>query len=133
MEHDIVGDDHDQEILDLLVFKMVKGYSKDRILRLMILLSVTEGGLKEAHYKLLLKTYVECYGIEDLHTILGAEDMGLFRKKGTAKFDWKKIKNEFQLINTDIRVSNPVDISFTYNGYAPLSVKIVEMFIAGGF
>ena len=133
MEHDIIGDDHDQEILDLITFKMVKGYSKDRILRLLFLLSITEGGLKEAHYKHLLKTYIECYGIEDLHTILGAEDMGIFWKKGAVKYDWKKIKQEFQLINVDIRVQNPVDISFTYNGYAPLSVKIVEMFIAGGF
>jgi len=111
---------------------MTKGYNKDRILRLMFLLSITEGGLKEATYKILIKTYIECYGIEELHVLLGAEDMGLFWKKG-GWFDWKKIKSEFSLINTDVRVENPNDINFAYNGYAPLSVKILEMFIAGGF
>jgi hypothetical protein len=61
----------------------------------MFLLSITEGGLKEATFKILVKTYVESYGIEDMHTLLGAEDMGIFRKKGSAKYDWKKIKTEF--------------------------------------
>lgn len=91
MEHEIVGDEHSPELIELLIFKMTKGFKKERILWLLFLLSITEGGLKEATYKLLLKTYVECYGIEDLYVILNAEDMGIFKKK-SGRFDWKKIK-----------------------------------------
>jgi len=94
MEQDIIGDDHEAKLIELLCFKMTKQFEKDRILRLIFLLSITEGGLKEATYKLIIKTYVECYGIEDLHVLLGAEDMGIFRKK-SGKFDWKKIRDDF--------------------------------------
>lgn len=103
MEHEIIGTGLDKTLLETIEFKMAKGYSKDRILRLMILLSVTEGGLKEATYKALVKIFVECYGVEELNSILNAEDMGLLKKK-SGRFDWTKIKNAFDLINEEVRV-----------------------------
>ena len=30
------------------------------------------------------------------------------------------------MINEDVRVNDPVDISYVYNGYSPLSVKFIE-------
>jgi hypothetical protein len=30
------------------------------------------------------------------------------------------------LINEDVKVNDPVDISYVYNGYSPLSVKFIE-------
>jgi hypothetical protein len=38
------------------------------------------------------------------------------------------------LINEEVRISDPVDISYVYNGYAPLSVKFIEnVMMAHGF
>ena len=112
---------------------MAKGCEKNQILRLIILLSLTENGFKEKQYHALKKLYIECYGIEELHTLINAEDkVKVFKKKG-GTFNWKKIKEEFDLINEEVNIENPVDNSYVYNGYAPLSVKIVEYFMAGGF
>jgi hypothetical protein len=33
------------------------------------------------------------------------------------------------LINEETRINDPVDISYVYNGYSPLSVKFVENII----
>ena len=133
MEHNIIEGGYLKEVIELLEFKMAKGVEKDYILRLMILLSLTEGGLKEKQFYSLKKLYIECYGIEELHTLLNAEEkMKLFRKK-QGKFDWEKIKREFTLINEEVDVENPIDISYVYSGYAPLSVKIIEYFLGGGF
>ena len=49
----------------------------------------------------------------------------MFRVKDK-KFDWPKIKKAFKLINEEVKVSDPVDISYVYNGYSPLSVKFIE-------
>ena len=38
-----------------------------------------------------------------------------------------------QLINTSVRTENPNDISYTYFGYAPISCKMVEIFLSLGF
>ena len=40
----------------------------------------------------------------------------------------------FKLINEETRIQDPVDISYVYNGYSPLSVKLIETIIQqGGF
>ena len=38
------------------------------------------------------------------------------------------------MINEETRIQDPVDISYVYNGYSPLSVKFIELCMqAGGF
>lgn len=50
------------------------------------------------------------------------------------RFDWNKLKKIFKLINEEVRIQDPNDFSYVYNGYAPLSVKFLEtIFNAGGF
>jgi hypothetical protein len=40
----------------------------------------------------------------------------------------------FNLINEETRIQDPIDISYVYNGYSPLSVKFIELLMhAGGF
>ena len=40
----------------------------------------------------------------------------------------------FKLINEETRIQDPIDISYVYNGYSPLSVKFIETFLySGGF
>lgn len=58
--------------------------------------------------------------------------MGLFTKK-EGKFDWEKIKDKLNIINEEVNRINPQDISYAYNGYSPLSVKLLEYFLDGGF
>lgn len=43
--------------------------------------------------------------------------------------DWSKLKKVFKLINEETRIQDPVDISYVYNGYSPLSVKLIETII----
>lgn len=48
--------------------------------------------------------------------------------------DWAKLKKIFKLINEETRIQDPVDISYVYNGYSPLSIKLIECILtAGGF
>ena len=106
---------------------MAKGAQKDDILRLFALLSVTQGGLKEKVYQELFKQYIDCYGIEEMNTLLNMEEMGLFMKKlSRYKYDWARIMKDFLIINEEVQLKNPVDYSYVYNGYSPLSVKMVD-------
>ena len=45
------------------------------------------------------------------------------------RLDWSKLKKIFKLINEEVRIKDPNDISYVYNGYAPLSVKFIETII----
>ena len=76
---------------------------------------------------------------------MNLQDAKLLRVKDK-KLDWAKLKKviysfrniklvqEFKLINEETRIQDPVDISYVYNGYSPMSIKLIELiFQAGGF
>jgi hypothetical protein len=64
-------------------------------------------------------------------------DAGLFKlkdKKSPGYFDWnfEKIKESLKLINDEfdeLQQLNPRDISYVYNGFSPISVRLIELFL----
>lgn len=65
------------------------------------------------------------YGYQEIITLMNLQDSKLLRVKDK-KLDWNKVKKAFKLINEEVRINDPVDISYVYNGYSPLSVKFIE-------
>lgn len=71
-------------------------------------------------------------------TLMNLADAGLFKlkdKKAPGYFDWnwEKIKTSLNLINADgVNELSPSDISYVYNGFAPISVRLIELFIELG-
>lgn len=51
--------------------------------------------------------------------------MGLLKKKDESS-NWEKLKDKFKLILEDMDFENITDVHFTYSGYAPLMLKLVE-------
>ncbi len=74
---------------------------------------------------MLRKAYVMNYGYQEIITLMNMQDGRLLRVKDK-KLDWTKVKKTFKLINEEVRINDPVDISYVYNGYSPLSVKFIE-------
>lgn len=60
--------------------------------------------------------------------MMNMADAKLVRVKDK-KLDWAKLKKTFKLINEETRIQDPVDISYVYNGYSPLSIKLIETII----
>lgn len=127
LEQGIIIGENIKEVIESLILLMAKGVEKDNILRLFCLLSVTQSGLKDKVYQELLKQYIDCYGFEEMNVLLNLEEMGLFMKKQSRyKYDWPRVMKDFLIINEEVQLKNPVDYSYVYNGYSPLSVKIVD-------
>ena len=125
LEQSIIYGESTKEMIENLQLMMAKGVDKDNILRLIALITITNSGIKDKVYQELFQQYIECYGFEEMNTLLNMEEMGLFRKK-QGKYDWARIMKEFLIINEETQLKNPVDYSYVYNGYSPLSVKVVE-------
>lgn len=61
---------------------------------------------------------------------MNLQDAGLFKLKDkNTGWDWAKIKESYNLVNPDINFLEPSDISYILNGFAPLSVRIIELII----
>ncbi|XP_049849357.1 vacuolar protein sorting-associated protein 33A-like [Schistocerca gregaria] len=98
-----------------------------RILRLLCLLSLCTGGLKEKTYNFFVKEIIQTYGIEHLFTLNNLGKMGLLCKYGETKpANWfSNARQMFNLIITDPDEQEPPDMASIYSGYSPLSAKIV--------
>ncbi|GAV77193.1 Sec1 domain-containing protein [Cephalotus follicularis] len=104
-----------------------------KILRLLILFSVTNSGLPKKHFDYLRqRELLHSYGFEHLETLINLEKSGLLKKQ-ESKSNWLTIKRALQLVIEDTDTANPNDISYVFSGYAPLSIRLVQHAVRSGW
>ena len=97
-----------KEIITSLEAKMVKQYDMYTVIRLFILLSTTLSGLKQAEFDHLRRTFITCYGYQEIASMLNMQDARLFKMRDK-KMDWNKIKN-VSISNFILKLSNIVGV-----------------------
>jgi hypothetical protein len=99
-----------------------------KVLRLLCLLSLTTGGLKEKTHAFFIKEIIQTYGYEYIFTINNLSKLGFLRKQGESKLgNWfGNVRGPMKLLVLDVNEKDPNDIAYTYSGYAPLSCRLVE-------
>ncbi|XP_024521213.1 vacuolar protein-sorting-associated protein 33 homolog [Selaginella moellendorffii] len=95
------------------------------VLRLLVILSVTNNGLQKKHFDYFRRELLQSYGWENLFFINDLERAGLLRKQ-ESKSNWLTLKRGLRLVVSDTDDSNPKDISYAFSGYAPLSIRLVQ-------
>jgi len=94
------------------------------VMRLLCLYSLVNSGVKAKQYDQIKRSIIQSYGYEHLLTLCNMERVGILRYQ-QGKTVWSSIKRQFNLFPED---ANPArDMSYAYSGYAPLSVRLVEM------
>lgn len=110
------------------------------VLRLLCLESVMNGGLRARDLENFKREILHAYGHQHLVTLTSLEKLGLLtsRSSGAANLvgsqsakpgsqtDYNRVRRTLQLIFDDVNESEPDDIAYTYSGYAPLSVRLVQ-------
>ncbi|KAG8936355.1 hypothetical protein FRC02_002948 [Tulasnella sp. 418] len=107
------------------------------VLRLLCLANLTTGGIKLKTLENIKRDIVQTYGYKYLPLLISLPALTLltpnpvpksttsrqFQVKLPASFP--PIRKSFRLLS-DTPEANPSDISFTYSGYAPLSIRIIQ-------
>ncbi|KYQ94306.1 Sec1-like family protein [Tieghemostelium lacteum] len=102
-----------------------------KVIRMLILYNATCNGLKPKLWDFLKREIIQTYGSEQLITLHNMEKLGLLHKPD-AKPTYPQIKKELGLIVEEINEQNPNDIAYTYSGYAPMSIRIIQNAIKPG-
>ncbi|KAJ3057503.1 Vacuolar protein sorting-associated protein 33A [Rhizophlyctis rosea] len=99
------------------------------VLRLQCLYSLVEGGIKAKVYDSFRKDIVQTYGYPHILTLQNLARAGILRKQdsSTPKNAYPAIRKAFKLIVDDVNEHKPNDVSYVYSGYAPLSVRLVQI------
>ncbi|UZO02315.1 uncharacterized protein OCT59_020798 [Rhizophagus irregularis] len=103
-----------------------------QVLRLLCLLSLVNGGLKQKSLEFFKKEILQTYGFEHLQTLLNLERLNMFVKQGSASSKFNYVRKHLQLIVDEVDEQSPQDISYVYSGYAPLSVRLIQCVTKGG-
>lgn len=104
------------------------------VMRLMCLHSLTQGGLRQKKFDHFKREFLHTYGFSTLFTLNNLEKLGMFTSNsgllanvGSNK-GFASMRKGFRLLTPSekVDVREPNDIAYTFNGYAPLSVRIIE-------
>lgn len=74
---------------------------------------------------------LQTYGYQYLFTFDNLVQLGLLKRQSDNKsltFSFPRLRKELRLIVPNIDEENPKDIAYVYSGYAPLSVRLIELF-----
>lgn len=97
-----------------------------QVLRLLCLMSLAQGGLKQKLFDHFEKEIVQTYGYEHIETLHRLEKLGLWMKRTNNKGTFGQCRRLLKLIVDDVDEFHPNDISYVYSGYAPLSIRLVQ-------
>jgi len=103
-----------------------------KVMRLLILHSLTNGGIKPKVLEYFKNELLQTYGYEYLLSINNIEKLGLIKKQEGKNF-YTNLRKGLNLVMEDIDENNPNDISYVYSGYAPISVRLVQNAIKPGW
>ncbi|CAI5522763.1 unnamed protein product [Closterium sp. Naga37s-1] len=110
---------------------MSQGHPMSTVLRLLSLVSLTNGGIPKARFDHLRREFLQAYGFLHVFSLDNFERAGLIKRQ-EGRSTWAAVKRSLRLIVDDDDDANPRDIAFTFSGYAPLSVRLLQQAIQPG-
>nr|ASF90207.1 hypothetical protein SPAR04510 [Bartheletia paradoxa] len=96
------------------------------VLRLLVLASLTSGGIKPKNLDNFKREILQAYGYEQLPMLVALSSLNLLVKATPARAPYSTLRKSFRLIVDDVDEHDPNDISYVYSGYAPLSIRLVQ-------
>jgi len=109
-------------------------YPPFRLLKLFCLQSLTSGGIKASRFDTLKRDIIQTYGFEFLFVLQNLEKVGLLKRKDSI-FDstspFASLRKSMNLILNDVDTSEPNDMAYVSSGYAPLTVRLIQVSMIG--
>jgi hypothetical protein len=111
------------------------------ILRLLCLESTTNAGMRHKDLELFKRVVIQAYGPQHILTLSSLEKMGLLQPRGGSGLgvtpaakpgtvtNYTPLRKSLRLWDDEVNETEPNDISYTFSGYAPLSVRLVQSII----
>lgn len=110
------------------------------ILRLLCLESTTNAGIRPKDLELFKRAIIQAYGPQHILTLAALEKMGLLAARAGVSIssapakpgsvtNYTPLRKTLRLWDDEVNEALPNDISYTFSGYAPLSIRLVQSLI----
>ena len=106
--------------------------NKELLLRLLCLESLTQSGIKMKFYDDFKRDYFNIFGYQEIFLWKNLEKMNILKKEDRQYFYYKANKG-LNLISDKVNFMEPNDVSYSYAGYSPITIKLIENCVKNGW
>eukprot|EP01095_Lingulamoeba_sp_RSL-Kostka_P003505 TRINITY_DN1447_c1_g1_i1.p1 TRINITY_DN1447_c1_g1~~TRINITY_DN1447_c1_g1_i1.p1 ORF type:complete len:624 (+),score=182.50 TRINITY_DN1447_c1_g1_i1:123-1994(+) len=110
------------EYIDELICKLAP---IQKILRLLVLQSLTHNGIRQKYLDPIKTSILQNYGYEYIYTLNNLESLGMLKNQTTKPY-FTTLRKQLKLFEDTVDIEKPTDFAYTYSGYAPISCRFVQ-------
>ena len=126
IEQAIVQQEDDKEAIEYIDELINKGEPLKKVLRLLCVMSLVNGGIKQKVYDQFKESLMLAYGIPQIVAAMYSLDRcGLLTVQET-KSNFAALRKSCRLWAEELQEQQPSDLAYAYSGYAPLLSRIIE-------
>lgn len=130
MEHNIIQQVNEGDVLKYLEDLVFRKEKFEIVVRLLALLSLVNGGIREKELGSIKENMMLVYGIPQvISTFFLLERCGLLAVNSGKGGNYAAVRKQLQTWNTSLNEEHPNDIAYAYSGYASPLVRAVEMLL----
>ena len=132
MEQSILAGDITNEIYEFIDNELTKKNEEYNILKIICLISSLKNGIKSKLYDQIKRDFLQIYGFQELFLLNNLEKINILKNQEGSNY-YNDIEKKLKLIYEDVDLNEPNDISYSYSGYAPITVRLIEKAIIKGW
>jgi hypothetical protein len=132
MEQSILAGDLSYEKFEFIDNELTKKSEEYNLLKILCLISSLKNGIKNKIYEQIKREFLQIYGFQELFLWNNLEKVNALKSQDGSSY-FNDIDKKLKLIYEDVNLNEPNDISYSYSGYAPISIRLVEKAITKGW
>ena len=132
MEQSILAGDTNNDVYEFIDNEMTKQNEEYNILKILCLISNLKNGIKSKLYDQIKRDFIQIYGFQELFLLNNLEKINALKIQEGSNY-YNDIEKKLKLINEDVDLNEPNDISYAYSGYAPISIRLIEKAVTKGW
>ena len=132
MEQSILAGDITNEIYEFIDNELTKKNEEYNILKIICLISSLKNGIKSKLYDQIKRDFLQIYGFQELFLLNNLEKINILKNQEGSNY-YNDIEKKLKLIYEDVDLNEPNDISYSYSGYAPITIRLIEKAIIKGW
>jgi len=103
------------------------------IIRMLSLYSLINGGIKNKIFDQMRRDLVNIYGFQEIFFLNNLEKLKILKNYDSSNLFYYDLNKKLKLINDSVDFNNPNDASYSFSGYCPIFIRLIEKAISKGW
>ena len=103
------------------------------IIRILSIYSLINGGIKYKIFDSFRKDIINIYGFQELFFLNNLEKLKILKYYESSNIFYYDLNKKLKLINDSVDLNNPNDTSYSFSGYCPIFIRLIEKAFSKGW